>query len=133
MKIWTAASWGEKCFSSEAFLESKALKLVSICAPQSNTKWGMWPYSVRYLKLQHQSWHTGASTQPTARAASGPRATRDKSTFIMKEAALVNSFTDPISGLLLAGMAQSRIHFVPAFEESSHFFSWAARRGVCLP
>lgn len=32
MKIWTAASWGEKCFSSEAFLESKALKLMNIHA-----------------------------------------------------------------------------------------------------
>ena len=84
MKIWTVAPWGKKHFSSEAFLESKALKLINICAPQSDSKWGMWLYSVRLLKLQHQSWHTGASTQPTARTASGPQATQDKSIFIIK-------------------------------------------------
>lgn len=71
-------------FSSEAFLENKALKLINICAPQSDAKWGTWLYLVRFLKLQHQSWHTDASAQPTARASSGPWATQDKSTFIRK-------------------------------------------------
>lgn len=39
MKIRTAAPWGEMCFSSEAFLERKALKLINVCAPQSDTQW----------------------------------------------------------------------------------------------
>lgn len=61
MKIWTVASWGQgKCFSSETFLESKALKLINICA-RSLVLNGGCGCTYRFLTVQHQPWHTGAS------------------------------------------------------------------------
>lgn len=62
--MWTACSWGEKCCSSEAFLESKALKLINICAPQAGAKWGWWLFSARFLALQHQPWQKVPRTAP---------------------------------------------------------------------
>lgn len=63
-KMWTAGSWGGKCCSSEAFLESNAPKLINICAPQAGAKWGWWLFSARFLTLQHQPWQRGASHSP---------------------------------------------------------------------